>query len=113
MNGYTKRILATNASSLARMLGMPITIHAGEVMMKALPSDDTCDVLNRAGINPEQEPGIDEPPMASDWKLSHPPGTMVPLSGVNAPIHKTWLTTPDPGFKGETTRTVPFDWEGK
>ncbi len=110
MNGYTKRILATNAASLARLLGMPITIHAAEVTMKAMPEDTADQVMARAGINPDQEPGIAEPPMPGDWKLGHPPGTMVPVS---TPDQKTWIGQAEPGYKGETIRTVPFDWEGK
>jgi hypothetical protein len=29
------------------------------------------------------------------------------------PGQKTWIGKADPGYKGETIRTVPFDWEGK
>jgi hypothetical protein len=108
MNGYTKRILATTAASLARLLGMPITIQAGDITMKAMPEDRPDSVLARSGINPDQEPPVD-PPMVpqSDWKLNLQPGPVD--ANFIGPPKPCWIGTPDPNYRGETRRVVPFD----
>lgn len=106
MDNYTKRILATNASSLARLLGLPVVIQAGDVTMKAIPGDVPDDVYAKAGGD---SPSVPDAPMASDWKLSSPPGDVL-QSGFRASPPQ-WLGKPDPGYKGESRKIQDMEWE--
>jgi hypothetical protein len=106
------RIVAMNAVSMSRLVGKPITIQVDDITLKAVPEDSSSDdVLVRCGIDPARMGHIEvtEPPMASDWKLSHPPGTF----RASCDGSKHWIGTPDPKFKGESKTIESLRYEGE
>lgn len=106
MNNYTRRIIATNASSLARLLGLTVSIEAEGLTFKAVPEDRPEDVLARNGVGPDPVPVLPAPPDPSEVKLVTRPGEKVDL--FTGPVAQ-WIGRPDPGYRGETKQVVPFD----
>lgn len=106
MNKAQKFVIASNASSMAFLLGVPVTIQAGDVYIKAMPGDTPGDVSARNGLNIDDIPSPVDPPDPSDEKLVTRPGEKMKM--FPGPIGH-WIGRPDPGHRGETVRTVPFD----
>lgn len=90
-------IAANYAVALADATGEPVHVQWVGGSIKAMPGDKVPDILKRFdGGGP-----VTPPSQVDDIQLSHPSGT--------ERLAPKWIGKPDPGYRGETKRVVPFD----
>jgi hypothetical protein len=77
--------------AIAKITGEAVCVHCLGREIKALPSDSLEDVMVRAGA----APNVSVLPVEQG---------KIELSG-----GKQWIGKPDPQYKGETKRIIPFD----